>query len=146
MATATNSRGLSVQGMCVDRRRGSKTFTLAISLAKNILNFGSKRDRKNCDSRKDAKTPSLENQKYILIFAPLRPFDFAQDMLGAINFLEVVVLNISRLRMDVGVRCQYVKSRYHGTGSFRIALSCSLTRQLFHPFDNLGRLRQHLLG
>ena len=58
MATATNSRELFVQGMCVVRRRGSKTVTLAIGLTKNILNFGSKRDRKNCDSRKDAKTPS----------------------------------------------------------------------------------------
>ena len=28
-----------------------------------------------------------------------RPFDFAQDMLGAIDFLEVVVLNISWLKI-----------------------------------------------
>lgn len=32
MATATNSRELFVQGMCVVRGRGSKIVTLAISL------------------------------------------------------------------------------------------------------------------
>jgi hypothetical protein len=89
VATATNFRELFVQGMCVVTRRGSKTVTLAIGLTKNILNFGSTRDRKNCDSRKDAKTPSSENPKYILNFAPWRPFDLAQDMLGARNFFEV---------------------------------------------------------
>jgi hypothetical protein len=27
------------------------------------------------------------------------PFDLAQDMLGAINFLKVILLNISKLRI-----------------------------------------------
>jgi hypothetical protein len=36
VATATNSREMFVQSMCVIRRRGSKTVTLAIGLAKHI--------------------------------------------------------------------------------------------------------------
>ena len=44
-----------------------------------------------------------------LNFAPWRPFDVAQDMLGAIDFLAVVLFNIRRVRilntMALGVIC-----------------------------------------
>ncbi len=44
-----------------------------------------------------AKTPSSENSENILNFAPWRPFDSAQGMLGAINFPGVVLFNISKV-------------------------------------------------
>jgi len=46
------------------------------------------------DSRKGAKTPSSENLNFKIYFAPWRPFDLPQDMLGAINFLEAVLFTI----------------------------------------------------
>jgi hypothetical protein len=67
-------------------RRADRLPSVSRNLTKSIWNFGPKGDRKNCDSRKDAKTPSSENPKYILDFAPWRPFDLAQDMLGAKKF------------------------------------------------------------
>jgi len=49
-------------------------------------------DRKRDDSRKGAKTPSSENSENILTFAPLR--------LGGIIFLELVLFNISEVRIE----------------------------------------------
>jgi len=43
--------------------------------------------RKRVDSRKDAKRAKFGEKEDS--FGPWRPFDIAQDMLGAINFLEV---------------------------------------------------------
>jgi hypothetical protein len=55
------------------------------------LKFGGERERKNCDSRKDAKTPSSENPKFIFNFAPWR--------LGGRQILEVILSNILRVRI-----------------------------------------------
>ena len=44
-------------------------------------------------SRKAAKYAKFGEIKKLFFFAPWRPFDFAQDMLGAINFLELDLFN-----------------------------------------------------
>jgi len=51
---------------------------------------------------KGASRKGAKRAKFREIFLPLRPwrpFDFAQDMLGAINFLEVVLFNISNAKI-----------------------------------------------
>jgi hypothetical protein len=51
---------------------------------------------------KDASRKGAKRAKFGEIFLPLRswrPFDFAQDMLGAINLLEVVLFNISKTKV-----------------------------------------------
>ena len=70
--------------------------SLVIKLTKNIWNLDQKDIGKTVTP---AKTQSSENPKYILNFAPWRPFDLAQDMLGARNFLEVILLNILSVRI-----------------------------------------------
>jgi TatD related DNase len=83
------------------------------SLTKNIWNFGSKRDRKNCASRKDAKrakfglVPFLQRGTKgdfaIRKISPCPSFPKrgrrGSWRLGAKNFLEVILLNILTFRI-----------------------------------------------
>jgi hypothetical protein len=64
------------------------------SLAKDIWNFGMKKKSEKHVSRKDAKAPRFGEISKCLTLRAWRPFDFAQDMLGAINFLAIRVLGI----------------------------------------------------
>jgi hypothetical protein len=52
-----------------------------------------------------AKTQSSEDLKILLTLRSWRPFDVAQDMLGARNFLEVLCQNISKGTIYCGTGC-----------------------------------------
>jgi hypothetical protein len=55
--------------------------------SQDIWNFGMKKKSEKRVSRKDAKAPRFREISKCLTLRSWRPFDVAQDMLGAINFL-----------------------------------------------------------
>ena len=58
-----------------------------------VMNCGL-RSRENDGSRKDAKDAKFGEMERYFSLRSWHPFDLAQDMLGAINFVKVVLLNI----------------------------------------------------
>jgi hypothetical protein len=75
-----------------------------------------------CDSRKDAKARRFGEISKCLILRAWRPFDFAQDTLGSINFLKVVLSNISK------VSAYYIRSH-----------SRDLKKPLWRTLESLGK-------
>ena len=59
-------------------------------MKKRSENNFSRKGAKGAKVRKISKCPSLR---------AWRPFGFAQDMLGAINFLKLVLLSIAKVRI-----------------------------------------------